>query len=131
MYAGEQNVINYTKGSSTKNILEGGDRMMLEKYDNFFTTVYSESVIDRKTKHLIALAASLAAGCEPWTSYCFAVAKELDIPKKEIDETIAIAMTVGATKIKALADKINLVGEQIKTESVEDKPAEECSTWKV
>ncbi len=34
-------------------------------YQSFFETVYAEGALDRKTKHLIALGASLAAGCEP------------------------------------------------------------------
>jgi alkylhydroperoxidase/carboxymuconolactone decarboxylase family protein YurZ len=38
---------------------------LLGKYQEFFTTAYAEGAIDRKTKHLIALGASLAAGCEP------------------------------------------------------------------
>ena len=37
---------------------------LLGKYDEFFTAAYSEGAIDRKTKHLIALGASLAAGCD-------------------------------------------------------------------
>lgn len=37
----------------------------LAKYKEFFDTAYAEGAIDRKTKHLIALGASLAAGCEP------------------------------------------------------------------
>ncbi len=44
----------------------GGDGGMLDSYDKFHSTVYGqEGVLGRKTKHLIALAASLAAGCEP------------------------------------------------------------------
>ncbi len=35
------------------------------KYQEFFNAAYAEGTIDRKTKHLIALGASLAAGCEP------------------------------------------------------------------
>jgi alkylhydroperoxidase/carboxymuconolactone decarboxylase family protein YurZ len=38
---------------------------LLGKYQVFFDSVYGEGVLDRKTKHLIALGASLAAGCEP------------------------------------------------------------------
>lgn len=34
-------------------------------YQSFFETVYVEGALDRKTKHLIALGASLGAGCEP------------------------------------------------------------------
>jgi len=37
----------------------------LKKYQEFFNIVYADGAIDIKTKHLIALAASLAAGCEP------------------------------------------------------------------
>ena len=37
----------------------------LSKYQEFFNAAYGEGTIDRKTKHLIALSASLAAGCEP------------------------------------------------------------------
>ncbi len=37
----------------------------LSKYQEFFNAAYAEGAIDRKTKHLIALGASLAAGCDP------------------------------------------------------------------
>jgi SAM-dependent methyltransferase len=35
------------------------------KYEEFFHDAYHTGVLDGKTKHLVALAASLAAGCEP------------------------------------------------------------------
>lgn len=37
---------------------------LLGKYDEFFNAAYADGAIDRKTKHLIALGASLAAGCD-------------------------------------------------------------------
>ena len=37
----------------------------MNKYQEFFDAVYEEGTINVKTKHLIALGASLAAGCEP------------------------------------------------------------------
>ena len=37
----------------------------LKMYQDFFNAVYQAGAIDIKTKHLIALGASLAAGCEP------------------------------------------------------------------
>ncbi len=37
----------------------------LSKYQEFFNEAYAEGIIDQKTKHLIALGASLAAGCDP------------------------------------------------------------------
>ena len=36
----------------------------LSKYKEFFDQAYAEGALDRKAKHLIALGASLAAGCE-------------------------------------------------------------------
>lgn len=38
---------------------------LLDKYQEFFDAAYAEGALDRKTKHLIVLGASLAAGCEP------------------------------------------------------------------
>jgi hypothetical protein len=37
----------------------------METYDHFFSQAYAPGSIDVKTKHLIALAASLGAGCQP------------------------------------------------------------------
>ena len=37
----------------------------LNKYREFFETAYADGAINRKMKHLIALGASLGAGCEP------------------------------------------------------------------
>lgn len=36
----------------------------LGKYQEFFSQTYADGALSRKTKHLIALGASLAAGCE-------------------------------------------------------------------
>lgn len=47
-------------------VAEGGDGNMFDKYDMFHAAVFNqEGVLGRKTKHIMALAASLAAGCEP------------------------------------------------------------------
>ncbi len=37
----------------------------MDVYDEFFSLTYQAGAIDIKTKHLVALAASLAAGCQP------------------------------------------------------------------
>jgi len=37
---------------------------LLSKYQEFFEETFAQGALDRKTKHLIALGASLAAGCE-------------------------------------------------------------------
>jgi alkylhydroperoxidase/carboxymuconolactone decarboxylase family protein YurZ len=37
----------------------------LDMYKQFFEAAYAEGTLDRKTKHLVALGASLAGGCDP------------------------------------------------------------------
>ncbi len=37
----------------------------MDKYDEFFAMAYQPGALDAKTKHLVALAASLGAGCQP------------------------------------------------------------------
>ncbi|RPJ08736.1 MAG: carboxymuconolactone decarboxylase family protein [Deltaproteobacteria bacterium] len=63
-----------TKGAlfrATKSVISDLGSVVMEtkdalsKYQEFFNAAYAEGTIDRKTKHLIALGASLAAGCDP------------------------------------------------------------------
>lgn len=52
---------------AVKSIAEERDKKMEDafgKYQRFFDQTYAEGALDRKTKHLIALGASLGAGCE-------------------------------------------------------------------
>ena len=51
---------------AVRKVQERGTAMegTLSKYQTFFDSAYAEGVLDRKTKHLIALGASLGAGCE-------------------------------------------------------------------
>jgi hypothetical protein len=49
--------------------IKGGVRTMssnpMDKYDEFFSMTYLQGAMDIKTKHLVALGASLGAGCQP------------------------------------------------------------------
>jgi alkylhydroperoxidase/carboxymuconolactone decarboxylase family protein YurZ len=45
--------------------LEMSSQDLLGKYQEFFSAVYTEGAISRRTKYLIGLGASLAAGCDP------------------------------------------------------------------
>lgn len=60
----------------------------MDKYDEFFSLAYQPGAMDAKTKHLVALAASLGAGCQPWTEYCLAVARKHGASRQEIDEVL-------------------------------------------
>jgi len=49
--------------------IKGGEKPMslnpMDKYDEFFSMTYQQGAMDVKTKHLVALGASLGAGCQP------------------------------------------------------------------
>lgn len=49
-------------------VIQGGEERdvtgHMEKFQDFFHAVYNTGVLDRKTKHLVALGASLAAACD-------------------------------------------------------------------
>lgn len=49
--------------------LKGGEKTVsskpMDKYDEFFSMTYQQGAMDVKTKYLVALGASLGAGCQP------------------------------------------------------------------
>ena len=74
---------------------------LTKTYDEFHSAVYQDNtLLDKKTKHLICLAASLASGCGFCAKYALSVLNECEVSADELEEVQAIAMTVNATKIK-------------------------------
>jgi AhpD family alkylhydroperoxidase len=68
----------------------------------------SPGALDHKTKQLVALGAALAAGCDSWTDFGLAVAREAKASEEEIEEVAAIAMAVNAHKTRSLFRKKSL-----------------------
>jgi AhpD family alkylhydroperoxidase len=81
-------------------------------YFQFYKETYKPSVIDRKTKELIAIAASLAAKCQGCLEGHIKKALKFGATKEEISEAIAIAIGVNAAAIvdqtDIAADNMNL-----------------------
>jgi AhpD family alkylhydroperoxidase len=73
-------------------------------YFQFYKETYRPSVIDRKTKELIAIAASLAAKCQGCLEGHVKKALRFGATKEEISEAIAIAIGVNAAAIVDLTD---------------------------
>ena len=80
---------------------------VIQHYNRFHSAVYGpDGALDRKTRHLICLGAALGASCEPCTKYALGVLRELGASDAEVDEAIAVAMTVGASSARLLAKKV-------------------------
>jgi AhpD family alkylhydroperoxidase len=80
------------------------DPRMRKIYFQFYQETYKASALDRKTKELIAIAASLASHCKGCLEGHIKKALKSGATKDEISETIAITMGVAAASIVDLTD---------------------------
>jgi AhpD family alkylhydroperoxidase len=80
---------------------------MRKIYFRFYQETYKTSVLDRKTKELIAIAASLATHCDGCLKGHIKKALKYGATKEELSETIAITMGVNAAAIVDLTDKVS------------------------
>src|SRR5436190_17802719 len=80
------------------------DPRMRKIYFKFYEETYRKSGLDRKTKELVAIAASLASHCKGCLEGHIKKAMKFGATKDEISETIAITMGVGAAAIVDLTD---------------------------
>lgn len=79
------------------------DRMK-KIYFDFYQETYRKTGIDRKTKELIAIAASLGFKCQGCLEGHIKKAKKFGATPEEISEAISIAMGVAAASVVDLTD---------------------------
>ncbi len=79
------------------------DRMK-KIYFEFYQETYKKTLLDRKTKELIAIAASLGFKCQGCLEGHIKKAKKFGATPEEISESIAIAMGVAAASVVDLTD---------------------------
>lgn len=80
------------------------DPRMRKIYFQFYQETYRASVLDRKTKELIAIAASLATHCNGCLEGHIKKGLKVGMTKEELSEAIAITMGVAAASIVDLTD---------------------------
>ena len=80
------------------------DPKMRKIYFQFYQETYRTSHLDRKTKELIAIAASLASHCKGCLEGHIKKALKYGATKEELSETIAITMGVNAAAMVDLTD---------------------------
>jgi AhpD family alkylhydroperoxidase len=80
------------------------ENRMRRIYFDFYQETYKKSRIDRKTKELIAIAASLGFKCQGCLNGHIKKAKKFGATPEEISETIAISMGVAAASVVDLSD---------------------------
>ena len=75
-----------------------------EIYFQFYKETYRSSKLDRKTKELVAIGASLAAKCQGCLEGHIKKALKAGASREEISEAIAVAIGVNAAAIVDLTD---------------------------
>ena len=86
------------------------EERMRSIYFRFYKETYRKSHIDRKTKELIAIAASLGFKCEGCLEGHIEKALQYGASDVEISETIAIAMGVAAASV---VDQTDIIAERM------------------
>ncbi len=85
-------------------------------YFKFYKETYKNSNIDRKTKELISIAASLGFNCSGCMQGHLEKAIQYGATKEEISETISITMGVAAASV---VDQTDIVAEKLQIEHFE------------
>ena len=101
------------------------DPRMRKIYFRFYQETYKTSVLDRKTKELIAIAASLATHCNGCLEGHIKKAIKYGATRDELSETIAITMGVNAAAIVDLTDQ---AAEALQIQHFDGSPASEESS---
>jgi AhpD family alkylhydroperoxidase len=101
------------------------DPRMRKIYFQFYQQTYKSSAVDRKTKELIAIAASLATHCKGCLEGHIKKALKYGATKEELSETIAITMGVSAASMVDLTD-IAAEGLRIRHFDATSAPPEPC-----
>ncbi len=89
---------------------------MRKIYFRFYKETYKSTDIDRKTKELIAIAASLGFNCEGCLEGHLKKALEFGATRQEISEAICIAMGVAAAGV---VDQTDVVAEKLQLDHFE------------
>lgn len=87
---------NEIRTEQNKRISEAGS-LVLNRYFNLDTHVFSANALDAKTKELMGLCVSLALRCDDCVKYHIGSAIENGANEKELIETFEIASLIGGT----------------------------------
>lgn len=97
---------------------------IMKPYMRFYKATYERGFLDRKTKELVAIAASLATNCKGCLEGHLKKAVKFGATRGEISETIAITLGVNAA---AIVDRSDIASANIGI-TLDDLPAGEPLT---
>jgi AhpD family alkylhydroperoxidase len=93
---------------------------IMQPYMRFYKATYERGHLDRKTKELVAIAASLVSGCKGCLEGHLKKAIKFGATRGEISETIAVTLGVNAA---AIVDRSDIASANLGI-SLDDLPSE-------
>ncbi len=78
-------------------VILGENNLVMKRLWNLDTNTYEEGALDKKTKELLGLVASMVLRCDDCIKYRVGKCHELGITTDEIYEIFAVANIVGGT----------------------------------
>lgn len=73
------------------------DNLVLKRLWNLDTNTYDDGALDKKTKEMLGLVASMVLRCDDCIKYHLQKCHELDLSTAEVYEIFAVANIVGGT----------------------------------
>ncbi len=73
------------------------DNLNIKRFFGLDTSVYRDGALDKKSKELLGLVASLVLRCDDCISYHIIRAGELKVTDEEFDEVMSIGLVVGGS----------------------------------
>ena len=78
-------------------VILGKNNLVLKRLWNLDTNTYEGGALDKKTKEMLGLVASMVLRCDDCIKYHLGKCKELDITTEQVYEIFAVANIVGGT----------------------------------
>jgi AhpD family alkylhydroperoxidase len=78
-------------------VILGQDNLVLKRLWNLDTNTYDDGALDRRTKEMLGLVASMVLRCDDCIRYHLGKCHELGVDTKQVYEVFAVANIVGGT----------------------------------
>lgn len=80
-----------------RRILEEKDHLGIKRFFNLDEAAYRDGALDRRTKELLGLVASMVLRCDDCIDYHLMQCVELGVNDEELDEAMNVALIVGGS----------------------------------
>ena len=73
------------------------DNLVIKRFLNLDTKAYSDGAIDRKTKEMMGLTASMVLRCDDCIRYHIQQCRDAGMGREEFEEVFSVALVVGGS----------------------------------